>query len=146
MATTPKKPSVETQLIPGAVELDAKTQMDLENEAKAELLAEQTALAEKQFKAAAKKRLKAEMQAANGMKEDELVPVTIDLAPHADKIVIDGVAYYHGMTYNFAPAAVNTINEIMFRTWQHEAEISDRRNRSNAYKHPQAPVIRNTAA
>ena len=146
MATTPKKPSTTSQIIPGVVELDAKTQLELEEEARLELLAEQTILAEKQFKDKAKKRLKAEMQAAAGVKEEELVPITIDLAPHAQRILIDGVAYYHGHTYNFAPASVPTINEIMWRTWVHEEEISDRRNRSNAYRQPYASVLRNKAA
>lgn len=140
-----RKPTPETQLIPGAVELDPTKQLQLEEEAKRELIAEQERLAAEQFKAAAKRRLKAEMQAANGVAPDELVPLLIDLAPHADRIRIDGVEYHHGHTYNFAPEAVSTIKEIMFRTWAHEDEISDRRNRTNAYKRPQAPVLRPTA-
>ena len=146
MASTPKKPSAETQLIPGAVELGTATEMELLAEARAELLAEQQALAEKQFKAAAKRRLKAEMQAAAGVEEEKLVPIQIDLAPHADKILIDGVAYYHGMTYNFAPATVPTIKEIMHRTWRHEEEISNAKNRNAAFRrHASEVILRPTA-
>jgi hypothetical protein len=146
MASTPKKPTAETELlIPGAVDIDPARQLEIEAEARAELEAEQLALAEKNFKAAAKKRMKAAMQAAAGLPSDELVQIRIDLAPHSDRIKIDGVEYNQGYTYGFAPEAIPTIMEIMWRTWMHEEEISDRRNRNNAYRRQQSPILRPAA-
>jgi hypothetical protein len=46
--------------------------------------------------------------------------VTINLAPHASDIRIDNRIYSHGFTYEIRDEAVQTFNEIMFRTWQHE--------------------------
>jgi len=77
-----RKPTPETQLIPGAVELDPTKQLQLEEEAKQELIAEQERLAAEQFKAAAKRRLKAEMQAANGVAPDGPRPAR---RPHPDR-------------------------------------------------------------
>ena len=141
MATPPKKPP-ETQLIPGAIELDAQMQMRLEEEARKELQAEQMALAQKAFKAAAKRRLQTEMAAAAGVKEDELVPIFIELAPYTDCIKIDGIEYSHGRTYNFAPEVVPTILEIIHRTWRHEEEISEAKNRNAAFRRKNPMVVR----
>lgn len=134
-----KKPTPETEqrLIPGAVEIDPLVQAQIEAEARQELEAEQEALAKESLKRQIKTRLRRELMAQAGMKDgEELVPITIDLAPHADKIRIDGVDYYQGATYNVAPQAVPTFNEIMYRTWWHEEDISDRRGRHNAYRQP----------
>jgi hypothetical protein len=140
MAPTPKTPTA-AKLIPGAVELTSTEQIQLEAEALAEVEAEQKKLAKEQFKKAARDRISAKLQAANGEPEEELVPITIDLAPHSSFIMIDGVRYSHGQTYRFAPASVPTINEIMWRTWTHEAEIKDDKARLNAYRRPHSPRL-----
>lgn len=131
------------QIIPGAVELDPIDEAQIEAEVRQELEAEQLALLKAAKRREMKAKLKREMLAEGGLQEgEEMVAITIDLAPHSNKITIDGVDYHHGVTYNFAPKAVPTILEIMHRTWVHEDEISDRKNRSNAYRKPQAPVLR----
>ena len=140
MAQAPRKP-LEAKVIPGAVEIDPISAMELETQARQEVLLEQQKLAQDAFKEAAKKRIKAELQAASGEDPEALVAIRIDLAPHADRIKIDGIDYHHGMTYNFAPQAVPTILEIMHRTWMHEAEISDTKNRTNAYRKPYDRVL-----
>jgi hypothetical protein len=46
--------------------------------------------------------------------------LTVNLAPHASEIRIDGVIYFHGYTYEVKDAQLQTFYEIMHRTWQHE--------------------------
>lgn len=136
MAKKPTPKETE-QIIPGAVEIDPLKQAQIEAEVRAELEAEQQELAEAALKRELKTKLKREMLANAGLNDgEELAPITIDLAPHADKIRIDGVDYYQGHTYNVAPQAIATFNEIMGRTWWHEEDISDRRGRHNAYRKP----------
>ena len=131
------------QIIPGVVELDALTEAQMEAEVRQELEAEQLVLLKASKRREIKAKLKRELLSEAGLQDgEELMPITIDLAPHSNKITIDGVDYHHGVTYNFAPKAVPTILEIMYRTWKHEDEISDRNNRSNAYRKKQAPVLR----
>lgn len=46
--------------------------------------------------------------------------VTINVAPHARDITLDGVKYFHGFTYEVEAARVPTFLEIMHNTWRHE--------------------------
>ena len=54
-------------------------------------------------------------------KDGEIIlPVTINLAPHAPHIRLDNRLYFNGYTYHFTEKQAATINEIMFNTWRHE--------------------------
>lgn len=55
--------------------------------------------------------------------EEELFPYQIDLAGHADRIMIDGRVFLHGQTYDFTKKELDTIRDIVARTWDHEEEI-----------------------
>jgi hypothetical protein len=66
--------------------------------------------------------------------EEELHPILIDLAGHSTKITIDGIEYFHGVTYYFSKARMATVLEIMHRGWKHEAEIKGAN--SNSYRKP----------
>lgn len=55
--------------------------------------------------------------------EEELFPFTIDVAGHADRIMLDGRIYLHGQTYEFTKKELDTIRDICARTWDHEEEI-----------------------
>jgi hypothetical protein len=66
--------------------------------------------------------------------EEELHPVTIDLAGHSTKISVDGTDYFQGVTYHFTAGQAASIREIAFRGWKHEREIGGAN--SNAYRRP----------
>lgn len=53
--------------------------------------------------------------------EVELEQVAINVAPYADRIVLDSVIYLAGRVYEVPLAQAATIREICSRTWQHEA-------------------------
>lgn len=60
---------------------------------------------------------------------DRWTDVTIDLAPYATFIALDGVQYFHGLTYTVTGAASATMLDIMARTWEHQREIKGERRR-----------------
>ncbi len=50
----------------------------------------------------------------------ELESVTINVAPYADRITLDGVIYLQGTTRDVPVYLARTLRDIMARTWQHE--------------------------
>lgn len=54
--------------------------------------------------------------------EEEVESVLINVAPYADRIVIDGVQYLARHTYEVPVAKARAMRDIMARTWQHEAQ------------------------
>lgn len=46
--------------------------------------------------------------------------ITINIAPHADRIRIDNTYYFQGHSYEVRDDQVPTFEEIMFNTWRHE--------------------------
>lgn len=71
--------------------------------------------------------------------EEALEPVLIDLAGHANKIVIDGVQFFQGTTYHLSRAQAETVREIIARTWKHENEIGGANG--NMYRRPRNLTI-----
>lgn len=52
----------------------------------------------------------------------EMVTVNIDLPEGGNPVILmDQHAYHHGQQYTVTRATAECINEMMFRTWQHEA-------------------------
>lgn len=92
----------------------------------AEVEVEAAAEVEKEAKDEAKKALKAKLVRKNkraaGL-EEEMVDVTVDLAPYCDRILLDNVAFLQGMTYTVGAAKAQVMREICQRTWTHQAEI-----------------------
>jgi len=58
--------------------------------------------------------------------EDELVDLTIDCGDSADRIVINGRAYFVGQTYTVPKHMARSLMEIMHRTQLHEHSITDK--------------------
>ena len=54
---------------------------------------------------------------------DEQLWITMDLAPHSDRIVIDNQVYLQGHTYKRPRHVINSLREMMQRGWDHEADI-----------------------
>lgn len=52
--------------------------------------------------------------------EDEIVPIVIDLAPHANAVTLDGRSYFHGAFYELPRRIYDTVRDIAARTWDHE--------------------------
>lgn len=71
---------------------------------------------------------------------DQIVPVTIDIAPFVPYIAIDGVQYFHGYSYQVPRSRAAVLYEQMQRSWLHQDEI-DGRSRFNAYRKPQNTVL-----
>jgi hypothetical protein len=72
--------------------------------------------------------------------EEQILGVFIDLAPFVAHILIDGVQYFHGYSYNVPRTRAAVLYEQMQRSWLHQDEI-DGRSRFTAYQRPQHRVI-----
>ena len=72
--------------------------------------------------------------------QDELVHVRIDCAAFVPFIMLDGVQFFHGHTYEVPTKQAAVIYEQMARSWMHQDEI-DGRGRSEAYRQPVNLVI-----
>ena len=66
------------------------------------------------------RRLK--QKTGNGYKDEE-VSIYIDLAPFADRIVIDNETFLQGHTYKRPRHVVESMREMIQRGWDHEADI-----------------------
>lgn len=75
-----------------------------------------------------------------GVETEELVEsVTINVAPHSDRITLDGVIYLAGRTYEMPKAKADTVRDIIAQTWKHEHQTG------GAYSYGQS-AARNMAA
>lgn len=73
--------------------------------------------------------------------EGELVPVYINAAEFVGRIVIDGVIYIPGRTYDLPLSKATVVKEMLARGWRHQAEIEGK-DHSNFYLQQQ---LQNTA-
>jgi hypothetical protein len=80
------------------------------------------------------KEAKAEVDPA-----EEIVDYVIDLAGYADKVMIDGVVYWHGKLYKLPRKKYESIREIVQASWRHERAIGGAN--ANAYRQPSLPVL-----
>jgi len=55
--------------------------------------------------------------------DEQLEYIMLDLAGHSEYIMLDGVRYFHGTTYEVTRSVGATMREIIARGWQHEQEI-----------------------
>jgi hypothetical protein len=67
--------------------------------------------------------------------EDQIVSITIDVAPFVPFIMLDGTQYFHGYTYQVPHKVRLVILEQCQRSWLHQDEI-DGRSRTDAYRRP----------
>lgn len=65
---------------------------------------------------------------------EDLVQITMNLAPSAEAITINGQAYWHGKTYKVPLALARDLNAAMGNTWKHEAQIHG--ESENQYRRP----------
>lgn len=63
-----------------------------------------------------------EERQAGGL-EEEQVEVFIDLAPYADRIMLDGVIYFNGQTKTVRASVGAVMLEMMSATWKHQSIV-----------------------
>lgn len=55
--------------------------------------------------------------------EEAMEDVLIDVAGHSNKIMVDGVEYFHGYTYRVPYSLARVFQDTMQATWRHEHEV-----------------------
>lgn len=68
----------------------------------------------------------------DSMAREPKFTLTLDLAEHSDRLVIDSKIYLHGGTYTVPQSLYNVMREMIARGWEHQREI-DGKDR-NAYR------------
>ena len=63
-----------------------------------------------------------EERQSNGL-DEKIVEITIDLAPYADRLMLDGVIYFQGRTVKVRESVAAVIAEMMHNTWRHQSQI-----------------------
>lgn len=66
------------------------------------------------------------------IKGEKKFKITLDLAPHSNRLIIDSVHYLHGGTYTVGQRVYDTMREMIHRGWEHQREIDGKD--SNMYR------------
>lgn len=81
---------------------------------------------DKERKAAAEAQLleqfEIEERQAGGL-DEPMVEIYIDLAPYADRIMLDGVVYFQGHTKTVRESVAAVMNEMMQASWRHQSIV-----------------------
>lgn len=114
--------------------LDEKRVTELRAKAKESVDKERKAAAEAQLL----EQFKLEERQAGGL-EEEMVEVYIDLAPYADRLMIDGVVYFNGRTITVRASVGDVIREMISATWKHQSIVDGKPE--NFYRRSRAPMV-----
>lgn len=102
--------------------------------ARDQLVKERRLAAIKAVKEEELQRLRNEEGMVTGDKaKDQMVQITLDLAPHSDRVTINMAAYWHGFTYTVPRHVADTIRDMQARGWVHQDEI-DGKSRTQHYQ------------
>lgn len=96
---------------------------EIRAEARAKLEKERIAAAKKALLAEETERLRMEEGLVTGGPGDEMVDITIVLAQHSDRLLVNMKPYWHGRTYRVPRHVANSFREMMYRGERHESEI-----------------------
>jgi len=121
--------------IPGAELLSPDEIAELREQAAQKAVAERKAQAKKDLRDRFEKEEKHRIDP-----NEELMSMTIDLPGFADRIMLDGVTYFHGITYRFPKRQYDTVRDLVSQAWRHESETGGA-NR-DAYRRPREIAIR----
>lgn len=117
-AAAPAEPDGDAPLLTEA-EIQA-----IRAEARAEIMADKRGKLKQELKAQEKQRLRNEEGLTTGNShQDEMVSISIDLAPYAPYVNINGQCYHHGRTYQVPRHVADTLRDQMFQTWKHQNQI-----------------------
>lgn len=118
MADEKKKGSTGPKAVIDTSILDPKRVEELRAKARAKVDKERVSAAEAQML----EQFEKEERQQGGL-DEQLVDVVIDLAPYADRLMLDGVIYFQGQTKTVRQSVADVINEISFKTWQHQSIV-----------------------
>lgn len=118
MATEVKKGPTTPKAIVDVSIIDPKRIEELRASAKSKVEKERKAAAEAQLL----DQFTKEERQAGGL-EEEMVSVTLDLAPYCDRAMLDGVIYFNGQTKMVRASVADVLNEMMQKTWQHQSQV-----------------------
>lgn len=121
-----KTPAADAPKKVHALSFLADVDKHLSSEEKAALRAKAVARVAEEAKEAAEDMYMAEAMRQERAKldpDEEIKRVLIDVAGHANKIVYDGVEFFHGYTYDVPRGQYCSLLEIAARTWDHENEV-----------------------
>jgi hypothetical protein len=118
MATDDKKKPAGPKVIVDTSILDAKTIEDVRAQAKAKVEKERIAAAKAQLL----EEFELEERRANGTIEP-MEEIFIDLAPYADRLMIDGKILFQGQTKTVKASEAAVIRDMMQATWRHQSIV-----------------------
>ena len=118
MATDDKKKPSGPKMIVDTSILAPEKIKELQAKAKANVEKERQRAAESQML----EELELEERRANGSVET-LEDITIDLAPYADRLMIDGKILFQGQTKTVKASEADVIREMMQATWRHQSIV-----------------------
>ena len=55
--------------------------------------------------------------------DEPMVEIYIDLAPYADRLMLDGVIYFQGHTKTVRASVADVIRDMMQATWRHQSIV-----------------------
>lgn len=135
--TTRRKATALRNIDLGAMPGQAQPQMEapllsisemkeIEEQASREVQEELKAKLRSDYLAKTKAELKKKSLFVAGKSEtgENIERILIDLPKFSDRITLDGVIYFHGISYNFTPKKAATIRDTIYRQWLHHAEIN----------------------
>lgn len=67
---------------------------------------------------------------------DEIVEINVDLPEFAYSMVIDGVAYFHGCSYDVPRKKYHSMIDQMARSWEHDREVHGARRKGDVVRDP----------
>jgi len=109
--------------------LTEEERIEIEAEILADIEAEQRRLEKEKYRKEATRRMRVEREL-----EEEQVSLLVDLPGHAQKIVLDGVPFYHGHIVEVSQSKAETLLDIMDKAWRHEESVGGANG--NAYRKP----------
>jgi hypothetical protein len=136
MAKKPTTPSISTV---NAALLSDEDKQKLREKAKQRVETKRRETAEDAFLAEAIRQ-----EELSDKPQDQLEYILIDMAGHAPHIMLDGVQFFHGETYEVTRAQADTMREIIARGWAHEEEIGGA-NR-DLYRKPRNTTLASSGA
>lgn len=118
MADEKKKGPLAPKAIVDTTILDPKRVEELRAKAKAKVDKERQLAAEAQML----EQFEKEERQRGGL-EEEREEVFVDLAPYADRLMLDGVIYFQGRSYTVRKAVGDVIREMISKTWEHQSIV-----------------------
>jgi hypothetical protein len=79
------------------------------------------------------RRLQREEGLVIGGVADDMVTITLDLAPFQPNIVVNGHPYWHGQTYTVPRHVAASLQETQYRGWEYENREIDGKSMSTFY-------------